>query len=441
MSNIDLGKKLRAARKELALTQDQLAGTSFTKSFISQVEHGRAMPSLESLQLLAARLKKPLSYFTEPGLEEKIHRLDLANKLGAERLRRGAWEEGLLHFTEALALAREINDQFREGIACLNIGQAYLKGGDHQNSLEHFEKGLALFEEIPDWEHLAMAGYFIGLAHYQVQNFQGALDWYKKAQDALQHVSGADIYFEAALQYNASLAYNALERNTEALSRYAQALELCGGIADLEQMSTVYLEKALSMNEKGDLSGALEAASSAEGISRAIARINLVANIENNMAAILVEQGQLDRAFELLEKSLEIQRRMNNRSGEARNIVELARCHYLRGEPGKAEELAQYGLDLLHEEDRETAARLYKLLGMLARGRQSWEDAVNFFERSIEICQELDLQRELAEAYYELGNLLTEKGEMEKANRYLKEAFELTRRLRTGRQKEKAANS
>jgi transcriptional regulator with XRE-family HTH domain len=56
-----LGERLRAARYALNLTQQELAGTTFSKSYISAIERGRMMPSIPALRLLATRLEVPLA--------------------------------------------------------------------------------------------------------------------------------------------------------------------------------------------------------------------------------------------------------------------------------------------------------------------------------------------------------------------------------------------
>lgn len=55
------GKVLRQFRMEHGLTQEELAGQCFTKSYISSLEHGRIRPSLEALFQLAENLGEPPS--------------------------------------------------------------------------------------------------------------------------------------------------------------------------------------------------------------------------------------------------------------------------------------------------------------------------------------------------------------------------------------------
>lgn len=62
---MDLGEKLRKARLDAALSQRQLCEGIVTRNMLSQIEHGTANPSMETLKLLASRLGKPISYFLE----------------------------------------------------------------------------------------------------------------------------------------------------------------------------------------------------------------------------------------------------------------------------------------------------------------------------------------------------------------------------------------
>jgi len=61
MDLMRLGEEIRRRRKAMGLTQTELAGEDFTKSFVSQIEKGKAAPSLDSLERMARRLNILLS--------------------------------------------------------------------------------------------------------------------------------------------------------------------------------------------------------------------------------------------------------------------------------------------------------------------------------------------------------------------------------------------
>ena len=62
---MELGEKLRQARLEAGLSQRQLSGEEITRNMLSLIENGSAKPSMKTLQYLAARLGKSVSYFLE----------------------------------------------------------------------------------------------------------------------------------------------------------------------------------------------------------------------------------------------------------------------------------------------------------------------------------------------------------------------------------------
>src|SRR5690242_15377534 len=68
---VTLGQKIRAARLEQRLTQEQLGGRDFTKSYVSELERDHRTPRLTTLKILARRLKRPLSYFLDGVTEDR----------------------------------------------------------------------------------------------------------------------------------------------------------------------------------------------------------------------------------------------------------------------------------------------------------------------------------------------------------------------------------
>lgn len=80
---MELGEKIRKARLEAGLSQRQLCGEEITRNMLSQIEHGTARPSMKTLQFLAHRLGKSVSYFLEETavLSPNQQRMDAARQL------------------------------------------------------------------------------------------------------------------------------------------------------------------------------------------------------------------------------------------------------------------------------------------------------------------------------------------------------------------------
>lgn len=76
---MELGEKLRQARLEKGLSQRQLCGEELTRNMLSQIENGSARPSMDTLQLFARRLGKPVSWFLEEAEQQLPNRQVMQN--------------------------------------------------------------------------------------------------------------------------------------------------------------------------------------------------------------------------------------------------------------------------------------------------------------------------------------------------------------------------
>lgn len=131
---MELGEKLRRARLEAGLSQRQLCGEIITRNMLSQIEHGTARPSMKTLQYLAGRLGKSVSYFLEEdavvspnqGVMRSARRLyDAGDYAGAAVVLEGYQEpdaifdreKQLLWVLSHLQLAEQALDEGREPYA------------------------------------------------------------------------------------------------------------------------------------------------------------------------------------------------------------------------------------------------------------------------------------------------------------------------------------
>jgi transcriptional regulator with XRE-family HTH domain len=126
---MELGEKLRQARLEAGLSQRQLCGGEITRNMLSQIEHGSARPSMETLRYLAGQLGRPVSYF----LDEDA--LSSPNQAVMEQAR-NAFDAGLV--SEAVRTLEKyrgpdpVYDRERkllEILLCLSLAQSAMEQG------------------------------------------------------------------------------------------------------------------------------------------------------------------------------------------------------------------------------------------------------------------------------------------------------------------------
>lgn len=115
---MELGQLLKQARLEAGLSQRALCGDKISRNMLSLIENGSARPSMDTLEYLAQRLGRPMSYF----LQERTAVDEARQAYGQGDYRRAmtlaeqagdSWEGALLQGLCALALAEQALAQGR----------------------------------------------------------------------------------------------------------------------------------------------------------------------------------------------------------------------------------------------------------------------------------------------------------------------------------------
>jgi transcriptional regulator with XRE-family HTH domain len=120
-----IGRRIRARRRELGLTQANLASPEYTKSFISQLESGLADPSLDSLRFLSRRLETSLSMIAGDPADQRLAAVEGLLQWGREAMR-----------TREANLARRVLETAVEMAAAVRLGGHH---ADAQLLLAEFE--------------------------------------------------------------------------------------------------------------------------------------------------------------------------------------------------------------------------------------------------------------------------------------------------------------
>ena len=67
-----IGEKIKSLRQKRGMTQSELSGEDISRNMLSLIEHDRATPSVQTLQVLAERLKVSSAFLLAEAREEQI---------------------------------------------------------------------------------------------------------------------------------------------------------------------------------------------------------------------------------------------------------------------------------------------------------------------------------------------------------------------------------
>lgn len=124
--------------------------------------------------------------------------------------------------------------------------------------------------------------------------------------------------------------------------------------------------------------------------ARAMGEERQVANLAYKLGDTYREKRKWEEALPLLEEALALCRKHENPEGEAVVALSLAALLVERDDPGGAERLARAALDFYREhQDPKGRVRASLLLGDTYWARQEYETAIPHYEEALKPCRDL----------------------------------------------------
>src|SRR5947209_14493252 len=96
-----IGEVIRQLRRQSSLTQTELGGIRFSKSYVSAVERDKITPSIEALHFFAEQLGQPSDYFVKLKQDTEERKQHFAVLQTSQRDYLGVQEE-FLHLLDVL---------------------------------------------------------------------------------------------------------------------------------------------------------------------------------------------------------------------------------------------------------------------------------------------------------------------------------------------------
>lgn len=403
-----LGARVRDKRRALGLTQQDLAGAEISAAYVSRIEAGQRRPEYAVALQLAHRLNTSVEYLAtgvepvdrdrvlltvqyaelalrsgeaEDAAQQLQAMLDRGESLGELELRTtlllGLAREALGQLDAAAVLLEQAHDQ-ATGVERLQVAQAlsrcYREAGDLARSIQIGEQARSSAES----EGLIGVDDEIRLTLTLVAAYFERGDVVYAAQLCQQAIARADVQqspaARAAAYWNASVI--AAERGQD-----SDALALA--------------DRALALMSEGD-------------DQRNIARLRL------QHGAILLAQDDpdVDAAFERLQEAREALVGTDASVADlARCDVELARAMFLRADYEQATARAHDAIDRVGRSAPFVAAEGEVLLGRVAAAEGDLATAQEHYRRGVASLTAAQADREVAQLWYQLGELLEQAGD------------------------------
>lgn len=408
---------VKQARSDAGLSLAQVAGSELSRTAIYFVETGKAKPSMETLQLIAARTGRPLDYFlsrkstmeprSTPGTEE-IERLIVTGDPAAALARAEP------------VLAAEQDPEIVARVKFL-MATAHLRLAQPVPARRLASTARAYFELAGD---MLMTAECLGTeasAAYVVQD-PGALALAEGALSTCRALNPPSPITEArllAILGNVHLTNGSFQL---AIDAYELAIAAGDVVQDLRRLSLTYSNLSVAYLELGRYNEAARYAHRAIGIHETLSDGLALARSENNLGMLLLRRGDLAEAQSHLARAIKLFEEAGVESQRAQMFMSMCELHWLRNDFDTAEGWARKAGDVAARADEPVnIAESHVWLGRIAEARGNGDQADAEFSSAFGLLQNSAARLSRAHGFY--GEILEARGDLGGAVRHLKQAL------------------
>lgn len=427
-----VGAKLRAARLAKRYTQNQLAHPDFSISYISAIERGQIQPSLRALEILAQRLGMDMAH-----LLPQHEQLEGGQLAGARRDSLASMERELLLVEAQIAVhqgdsARAIDllhplltQKGKQSLAIYYVlGWAYLEGGYVQESEYTLAEAAKMAQETADPLYpriLHLQGAMYTAMHSVEQAIRSQLASLAALEQWPDQVN--DVFFLAQVYMSLGQGYSYLEQFVEALEMFQRSLTLLQARLSSAQLSTLYHNLSEYYTAKEQPLWATLYTYKWQQADLRTRLATLKSEIQYNLGHALLKSGSDEAYGSLLALAQESSLRQDP-LGRASAMAHLAAWFIARGEISKAEPYVHES-HFLASPFGETiiGAEVLVLQGEIAYARHDYEQGDHYFTSGLAIFERLQASEDLVEHLTNYARLLEERGDIQKAIIYWKQAY------------------
>ena len=413
---VAVGGRLRAAREAAGLSQRDLSFSGCSAAYISRIEAGTRIPSLQLLRELGRRLGVTEDYLAT-GSAVPPAQADAQSLVDAEVALRLADIDVARELYRA-ALERAVTPHER-GRALAGLGQIAFRDGSIDDAVEQLEQALDL---LPDTlGERAVHIDTLGRAYATGGEFELAVALYERALAiAVERGDELEQTRFAVVLANALIDAGTFARAEEVLGR---VIARTSDSRDPLLHARLYWSQSRLHALQNDPQSASRYARRALAIIETTEHSAYSARAHHLLACIELDRGNAEEALLLLRRAGELLGGEGDRLVRTRIRLEEARALAQLGSAAEAEALAMETAGGFAGLDPMEAGRCYLLVAQLRADAGDNSRAIELCELAAELLSTVP-NRFLIEAYGRLADLFQAEGRMDEALDVLKKAVQ-----------------
>jgi tetratricopeptide (TPR) repeat protein len=404
----EVGRRLREARLRAGLSQRDLSFPGCSPAYISRIEAGDRIPSLQLLRAMGERLGVSEDYLATGSRSPLMSDRNPVLVDAEVALRLDDYELAQSLYEQALEQAR---DNFTRAEALEGLGNVAYRRGQPKEAIRLLDRSLELARAEPGdrpsaTEIIARSHAALGDPDTAIELLGQCLERFRRENDPVNHVR-----FAVLLGY----ALTDAGQFDEAEEVLAEGLEAGRGIKDPITRARLLWSQARLRGEQGNAELATQYARKALEVLRTTEHTHFIALTHEMLASLYNDLGRSEEALALLREARPMFQATASPIQIAHFQIEEARALAGAGQKENAAAMAMDAVGALRDTQPQDAGRAYSLLGEIFADLGDSARANELLELAIDILEKQPASRYLYSAYKRKAGLLRGEGKIDEA--------------------------
>ncbi len=240
-------------------------------------------------------------------------------------------QEAIDKLTSALARFGQAEYRWGEALVAMRLGQAYVRSPNQmEKARDYLTQAVALARAIEDTSLEALSLFYLGNTYPALAERKRALEYYEQALTQFE-VNG-DLVNQSLVLTDQAAARSDLQEHQTAVEDYNRALSLARSVDDRAQVARIHNGLGITYQDLGDVPMALEHFSQALPLSRSTGNLQLEYMVMNNAGIAYKQLGDYRRALDSYQQSLVLVKKLGNRSNEAQLLNNIGNIYRAEGQ-------------------------------------------------------------------------------------------------------------
>lgn len=422
MDILSLGEKIKKLRKEKNMTLKELAGDRITAAQISHIERDKSHTSYELLDYLAEKLEVSIDYLLETKEMQSRKITDNLILQSEVFIKCNELDKAEAQIVEICKICKEYNLIDNYGKSNFLLGDINLKREKYSEAVVNYEKSLYFFIKNNDKESIFRCYLNIGNIYMKEEFYKGAVSHFDFAEEVLKESQIEDI--EVYKEIYSKIAKCHIELgNPEKSIEYIERISTLDINSDeKEELETIML-KANNLLQMGRYEESKECFKKVLEVLEKEENKTGLANVYLTISDVYRTMGNTDKVLEYSHKVYEIKKNDDDECMMS-GLFKIIEVHIDSNEYEKAKKYCKLALAAsIKTKNKFSEYKVLKYYSDMYRLQGENELAIEYLNKCINIINEIEDNKTLANLYIDLGQLYSSTSKEKELEFYQKGVF------------------